>query len=266
MSRQKELSQHYLISHKYLERLIEFVNPLSTDIIVEIGPGKGAFSTHLAKKCKKLFLVEKDILLIKQLHTLFSTEKNVIIINTDILSTPLKKISAEPVLLFSNLPFSITTEFLVYLVMNRDLINRAVVVFQKEVAERLVAAAGTQAYAWQSVWIQCFFHVQAGPSIPPSAFKPRPSVVSTSLQLVPRLERRCVKREKAFLRFIRMLFKHRKKKLSNALPKDIKEALLQRNALWKKRLNERVYKFTPEDLWTIFNLRFTSPGEEGESA
>ena len=247
MRRRRELSQNFLRDLSYAEKMVTLLAPEKSDTVVEVGPGEGIISKLLAGRCIKLLLIEKDRLLVEKLQEEFSSLSHVKILCADALKTPLREILSDPALLISNLPFSITSEFLIYLVENRALIKRAVITFQKEVAERILSAPGEKTYSWQSVWMQSFFKVERGFNIPPSAFHPRPKVTSTVLRLIPREDRLSVEKTSGFLSFLRHVFSGRKRKLSSVLPSHIKEKIENRELL-----EQRVYRIQAEDYFSFF--------------
>lgn len=250
--RRKELSQNFLISQEVVEKIVEFLDPGENDVIVEVGPGQGILTEMILKRKSKVIAVERDTLLSKHLENLKKKYLNFDFIIGDIRNITLDKIG-EKVILFSNLPFSITGDFINYLLRERDKISKAVIVFQKEVVDKICALQGEKEYSGLSVIIQAMFEVEAGFEIPPHFFKPSPEVWAKIVKLKPKSVLQG--EEKVFADFVEKVFKgNRKKKIKNIFKKYMGKLSDIDDLFHKLGIDpeERVYKLMPVDYIGLF--------------
>ena len=144
----KSLGQNFLIDKNIIDIIVKAGNIKKDDTILEVGPGTGNLTERiLLKNPKKFFAVEKDKLLIKKLYEKF--KEKVILINEDILKIDEKKYSNTPIVVFGNLPFNVSTQILVKWIRYKNLNNifkKFILMFQKEVAERIIAEANNKNY------------------------------------------------------------------------------------------------------------------------
>ena len=146
---QKKLGQHFLNNPQIIHKIISRARFRGTDVVLEIGPGKGALTLPLAKQVRKVIAVEKDAQLISLLEKrlLHKGITNVTLFEADILTFDFRKIDLPPpdkVQVIGNLPYNISTPILEKLIGNRGRLSRAVLMFQLEIAERLTASPGSR--------------------------------------------------------------------------------------------------------------------------
>ena len=182
-SAHKSMGQNFLINPSLTKKIISLSGDLSKHNIIEIGPGPGCLTRSILEQenIKKLILVEKDQKFIPFLEELCSQSKGKLeIINADILNIDFTKIfmAEEGGVIISNLPYNISSEFLLKSCKENKSISKMVVMFQKEVAERIIAQPGTKKYGRISVLVQSFFKVKKILNISPNAFTPQPKVNS----------------------------------------------------------------------------------------
>ena len=183
----KSLGQNFLIDRNVLEEIVETVEVENKEIL-EIGPGSGNLTTFiLKKKPKKVYAIEKDDELALLLRDKFANE--ITIINDDVLKVSEDKISSEKLTVFGNLPYNISTEILSKWIVNIDKnfwFENLVLMFQKEVAERIIAESNTSKYGRLSILSSWKLNIKKIIDIKPQSFSPRPKIDSTLLLFTPR--------------------------------------------------------------------------------
>ena len=183
----KSLGQNFLIDRNVLEQIVDTVEITGKEVL-EIGPGSGNLTTFILKKNpKKVYTIEKDDELALLLKDKFSDE--ITIINEDVLKISEDKISNEKLTVFGNLPYNISTEILSKWIVNLDKkiwFESLVLMFQKEVAERIVAESNTSKYGRLSILSNWKLNIEKIIDIKPQSFSPRPKIDSTLLLFTPR--------------------------------------------------------------------------------
>ncbi len=218
----KRLGQHFLHDSNAIRKIISKAGFQSEDSVLEIGPGKGALTLPLAASVGKVIAVEKDTRLCIELRERLKKQDigNVILVNQDILDWDFESgFSAKSrIKVIGNLPYNISTPFLGKLIENRTRVSRAVLMFQLEIAERLVAGPGNKTYGALSVRVQYHAHTTPLLKVSKNAFFPKPKVDSMVLELdFSRPHPRRVTDEAGFWRLVRGAFSHRRKTLLNSL-------------------------------------------------
>ena len=183
----KSLGQNFLIDPNILNQIVDAVDIKNKEIL-EIGPGSGNLTQYiLKKKPKKIYVIEKDNDLCLLLNEKFSDEIN--IINDDILKISENKISNKKLTVFGNLPYNISTEILSKWIVNLDKkiwFNSLILMFQKEVADRIIAKSGTSKYGRLSILSSWKLIVEKIIDIKPESFLPKPKIDSSLLVFSPR--------------------------------------------------------------------------------
>jgi len=211
-SREK-LSQTFLKNKGIVEKIALLVE--ENKIILEIGAGKGILTKALSQKAKRLIAVELD----EEKAITLSEEKlpNTIVINKDILSIDIARVSRyyeEKISVFGNIPYSITSPILFWLLQNKEGFDKAIIMVQKEVAARLLAKPRTKEYGIPTVILGRSFHLKKKFDVSPGSFLPKPKVFSTVIELKTRGQEVLPGIEKAiFTRIVRNAFAHRRKKV-----------------------------------------------------
>jgi 16S rRNA (adenine1518-N6/adenine1519-N6)-dimethyltransferase len=216
-----KLGQNFLVSATAQAAIVDALGDLSARTVVEIGPGRGAITVLLAGRARRLVAVELDRELAPRLRAEFAERESVSILEGDVLETDLTALRAgedEKLLVVGNLPYSITSEILLRLFRYAGEIERAVIMVQREVADRIAAAPGTRDYGVLTVTAQMYARVEKLMTLPPGAFSPPPQVHSTVLRLTmaPRFGELGVEPE-GFLRFVRSCFAQKRKMLGKNL-------------------------------------------------
>ena len=184
----KSLGQNFLTDRNILEKIIG-ITKIEKKSILEVGPGTGNLTSYILKKNpKKIFLVEKDENLVSFLTNQFNDK--VTIINDDILSIEEKKLFKEKLIVFGNLPYNISTEILCKWILNLDSnyfwFNCLILMFQKEVADRIISNFDSAKYGRLSVLSQWKLDVTKICDIKPNSFYPKPKVDSSLLYFRPK--------------------------------------------------------------------------------
>ena len=211
----KSLGQNFLTDKNIIDKIVNTV-PIKDKIILEVGPGTGNLTSYiLKKKPKKTYLIEKDNELILSLKKNF--QNKVEIINNDILKINEKKISKEILTVFGNLPYNISTEILCKWVVglnNKDFwFDNLVLMFQKEVAERIIAKYNSSNYGRLTVLANWKLEIKKILDIRPECFVPMPKVDSSLLIFKPKKNFYPLKDPKNIEMITRIFFNHRRKML-----------------------------------------------------
>ena len=212
----KSLGQNFLIDHNILEQIVNTVEIKNKEIL-EIGPGSGNLTQYiLKKKPKKVYVIEKDNNLSLLLHEKFNDEID--IINEDVLTISEDKISQEKLTVFGNLPYNISTEILSKWIVNlskKFWFDELILMFQKEVANRIVAKSGTSNYGRLSILTNWKLNVKKIIDIKPESFSPRPKIDSSLLVFFPKKKFFNLKNPKNLEMITRVFFNQRRKKIKN---------------------------------------------------
>ena len=210
----KSLGQNFLIDRNVLEQIVDVVE-IENKEVLEIGPGSGNLTTFILKKNpKKVYVIEKDDELALLLQDKFTNE--IMIINDDVLQISEDKISSEKLTVFGNLPYNISTEILSKWIINLDKkiwFESLILMFQKEVAERIVAASNTSKYGRLSILSRWKLDIKKIIDIKPQSFSPRPKIDSTLLLFTPREKVFELKDAKNLEMITRVFFSQRRKML-----------------------------------------------------
>ena len=184
----KSLGQNFLTDRNILEKIIGTAK-IEKKSILEVGPGTGNLTSYILKNNpKKVFLVEKDESLVSFLSNEFNDK--VTIINDDILNVDEKKISKDKLIVFGNLPYNISTEILCKWILNLENDNFwfdcLVLMFQKEVADRIISNFNSNKYGRLSVLSRWKLDVEKITDIKPNSFYPKPKIDSSLLYFKPK--------------------------------------------------------------------------------
>ena len=183
----KSLGQNFLIDRNLIEKIVDVVDIFDHEVL-EIGPGTGNLTSYiLKKKPKKFYVIEKDNDLSVLLEEKFIDE--ITVINDDVLNISENKISTKKLIVFGNLPYNISTEILSKWIvnLNKDFwFTHLVLMFQKEVADRIIAPTNTSKYGRLSILSNWKLNIKKITDIKPESFSPRPKIDSTLLLFTPK--------------------------------------------------------------------------------
>ena len=210
----KSLGQNFLIDRAILDKIVN-ITPIEDKTILEVGPGTGNLTSFiLKKKPKKVFVIEKDNDLAENLNENFKDQLT--IINDDILNINENLLFDEKVTVFGNLPYNISTEILSRWIINLEdnfWFDHLVLMFQKEVADRIIAEFNTSAYGRLSILSNWKLNIKKICDIKPESFTPRPKIDSSLLYFSPKLNFYKIKDPKNLEKITRIFFSHRRKML-----------------------------------------------------
>jgi 16S rRNA (adenine1518-N6/adenine1519-N6)-dimethyltransferase len=235
----RSLGQNFLHDQNISRKIVNAIAPDPSDVIVEVGPGTGALTRHLAGRARELIVVEIDERVIRYLSEL-TAGLGVRVTHGDFLNTDLAAIAAETgtrVRIVGNVPYHITSPILFHILDFRSSVRDVTIMVQREVARRIVASPGTKEYGILSVFCQLFGNPKIMFDVSPNAFTPKPKVTSSVIRYeILTAPRYPVADESFFRMVIRGVFGKRRKTLRNSLsylfedglPPGIPEADLQR--------------------------------------
>lgn len=219
----KQLGQHFLTDPAAAKMIVSRSGISSEDVVLEIGAGLGALTVPAATIAKKVYAIEKD----RQIAGLLKTElfesnlSNVVLIEKSILNIEIQELTEtinSKIVVIGNLPYNISSQILVQLVMSRSVIKRAILMFQKELAKRLTAQPGGKDYGRITVMLNYCAHIKKLADVNAVLFFPRPRVDSEVLEIkfkqtpkYPAID------EHFFFRVVKAAFSKRRKTLKNAL-------------------------------------------------
>ena len=211
----KSLGQNFLIDKKIIDKIVN-IEDIENRVIIEVGPGTGNLTEKIIqKKIKKIYVIEKDNNLSIELKKKFKNDIN--IINDDVLNIDEKKIDKEKIIVFGNLPYNISTEILVNWIINLDKtyfwFDTLILMFQKEVADRIIAKYNTSEYGRLSIISNWKLDIEKICDIGPESFVPKPKIDSSLLIFKPKKKFFILKDPKNLEKITRIFFNHRRKML-----------------------------------------------------
>ena len=209
----KSLGQNFLVDENILKKIVD-IYEIQDRSVLEIGPGTGNLTSFILKnKPKKLFVVEKDKDLVLGLRKKF--KDFLVIVNEDILDIDEKKFSKEKLIVFGNLPYNISTEILCKWILNLDndefWFECLILMFQKEVADRIISNVNTSNYGRLSILAKWKLDIVRICNIKPSCFFPKPKIESSLLLFKPKKNFFKIDNPKNIELVTRSFFNHRRK-------------------------------------------------------
>lgn len=230
--RKPKLGQNFLIDAGAASRVIEALGDVSNRTVIEIGPGRGVLTDLLVSRARRVIGIELDRVLAAQLRMKYATRENIEVLESDFVTAEfpsmvgrrpgplhdLRPTQPETVDIVGNLPYYITSDIVLRILELHNNIERAVIMVQREVADRIAAEPGSRDYGLLSATAQLFARVDKLFTLPPGAFSPPPQVHSgvVRLTMAPRLEELQVE-EAPFIAFLKAAFAQKRKTLANNL-------------------------------------------------
>jgi 16S rRNA (adenine1518-N6/adenine1519-N6)-dimethyltransferase len=263
-----KLGQHFLVDDAAAMQIVEALGNIAQATVLEIGPGRGAMTSLLAPRSRRLIAIELDRVLAAQLRMNFGLVPNVEIIEGDILSIDLDSIfgpkpgssrpgmqqTPEAARVVGNLPYFITSDILLRLFEYRKYFDTIVLMVQREVADRLASPPGGKDYGLLSATAQIYARVESLFTLPPASFSPPPKVHSSVVRLTieDKLDRLQVP-EAGFIQFLKLSFGQKRKTLWNNLKAQYDSDTLKA-ALGKAHVepNTRAEALTLEDSAAVY--------------
>ena len=251
MKFKKSLGQNLLIDKNILKKITSLTSFKDKEII-EIGAGTGNLSVEILKLLpKKLICIEKDKVFVKDLKLLFKNEKNLSIINADILKLNLKELISNETIVIGNLPYNISTQILIKFIRFNPWppkFNKMIFMFQKEVGEKIIANLGSKDYSRLSIISKSRFKILSHFYVSKNSFFPKPKVDSIVIEFEPIIRKDLNFKSIKSLEYITNVFFSNKRKMINKTFKKLKinnDKFLQINnidlTLRPEKLSENLY-------------------------
>ena len=210
----KSLGQNFLIDKNIIDKIINSV-PITDNEILEVGPGTGNLTREILKKNpSKMYLVEKDTFLAENLEKI--ADERVKIFNEDILKFDENLLSKNKIIVFGNLPYNVSTEILstwITKLKNDYWFSDLVLMFQKEVADRIIAQFNTSTYGRLSILANWRLNINKICDISPESFSPKPKIQSSLIHFTPKKNFVEIKNPLNLEKITRIFFSHRRKML-----------------------------------------------------
>lgn len=244
VARKPKLGQHFLIDPHAAETIVEALGKISDQVVIEIGPGRGALTELLLPRAGHLITIELDHVLAAQMRLKYSRFSNLEVVEGDFLRIEVPtllhhkpgllndRIPGSPVQMTArvvgNIPYYITSDILLKLFADHKRFDRFVLMMQKEVADRVLARPGSSDYGLLSATAQLYTNVEKILTLPPGAFNPPPKVHSMVLRFetAPRFDELQVP-EDEFIDFLKLTFAQKRKTLANNLRVRYEDALVK---------------------------------------
>jgi 16S rRNA (adenine1518-N6/adenine1519-N6)-dimethyltransferase len=227
-----KLGQNFLVDGNAARKIVEALGDISERTVIEIGPGRGVLTSLLLPRARRVIGIELDRVLAAQLRMKYAMRPNLEVLESDFVTAEfpsmvgrrpgplhdLRPTQPDTVDVIGNLPYYITSDIVLRILELHANIERAVIMVQKEVADRIAAEPGSRDYGLLSATTQLFARVDKLFSLPPEAFSPPPQVNSGVIRLTmaPRLEELQVE-EEPFIQFLKAAFAQKRKTLTNNL-------------------------------------------------
>jgi 16S rRNA (adenine1518-N6/adenine1519-N6)-dimethyltransferase len=221
----KSLGQNFLVDPNQQRRIVDALDVTAADTVIEIGPGQGALTQHLALRAGRLVLVELDNELAPSLRARYADQPHVTVVHADFMDVDLAALvdDVRAVKVVGNIPYNITTPIIFRLLERAIRPSQIVLMIQKEVADRILAPAGSGEYGALSVGVRSVAKVERLFNVSREAFRPVPRVMSSVIRITP----------------------HQPPPLSDAEERDLRE--LTRAAFsWRRKQLQKILRSSPE--------------------
>jgi len=219
MKTKKHLGQHFLIDQNIAKKIVESLTFKKEDKIscIEIGPGKGVLTQYLLQKKEyNLTAIEYDYEAVDYLKYNIPSIKNHIV-QIDFLKYDIAQNFAHPIVMIGNLPYNISAPIFFKIIDNKDIVEQAVFMIQKEVAERIASKHGTKKYGILSVLLQSYFDIEYLFTVNENVFDPPPKIKSAVIRLTRKKENYEIADYKEFKKLVKQIFGQRRKMIRNTL-------------------------------------------------
>ena len=233
----KSLGQNFLIDKNIIHKIINASEINSNDEILEVGPGTGNLTELIiSKNPKNIHVIEKDENLAIELEKKYLDKIN--IIKRDILKIPFEFYSKKKFLILGNLPYNISTKILSNWCLNNNLsVSKMILMFQKEVAERILAQVNSREYSRITILSKWKFNIKKVIDVKPNSFFPKPKVHSTVLEFLPKKQIYKIKDPKNLEKVTKVFFSQRRKMVKKPI-----------NILFKNyRFDYKKFNINPSD-------------------
>lgn len=215
ISAKKSLGQNFIIDDNICRKIVSALNLNREDTVLEIGPGRGALTGLLLQQTGRVYALEKDLELCRELSE-YLPDLNLVC--ADATHFDWARLSSLPRLkLIGNLPYNIASRLIWDIASQGPAFFKAVFMVQKEVGQRIVSLPGSRSYGSLSVWVQSFLQPKMLFKVPPTVFRPRPKVDSTVLSLMPLADEKKIFSSDSLSRTLKILFQNRRKQMGTIL-------------------------------------------------
>ena len=213
----KSLGQNFLHDENIINKIINASKISSEDQVLEVGPGTGFLTKFIiSQKPKKIYVVEKDKSLAGELERKYFKKINVI--KKDILKIPNDFYSGKKFLILGNLPYNISTKILSNWCLNNKLnVSKMILMFQKEVAERILANVNSREYSRITILSKWKFDIHKITDVKPNSFFPKPKINSTVLEFIPRTKIYEIENPKNLEKITKVFFSQRRKMINKPI-------------------------------------------------
>ena len=224
----RSLGQNFLVDEKYVRKIVAAIRPMSGDVVIEIGPGRGALTRELLNQGAKVLAIELDRALVPELRVDLGGTGRFNVVEADASEADLRELldrfhpGTPKAKLVANLPYYISTAILQHLSAERHCLSALVLMFQREVVERITAKPGSSERGYLTVLVEAAFAVERLFDVPPEAFRPRPKIWSSVVRLIPKAQSSAD--DDAFRRLLSSGFSQKRKTIANNLKRSYPEA------------------------------------------
>jgi 16S rRNA (adenine1518-N6/adenine1519-N6)-dimethyltransferase len=221
MRAKRSLGQNFLVDGNYVSKIVNAVHPERDEVVIEIGPGRGALTRELPDRGAKVLAIELDRELVPKLRDEHGSTGRFIVVEADASEADIRKLldqfypETPKAKLVANLPYYISTAILQHLANERHCLSELVLMFQREVVERITARPGSSERGYLTVLVEAAFMVERLFDVPPEAFRPRPKIWSSVVRLIPKPPSPAD--DAAFRRLVSLGFSQKRKTLANNL-------------------------------------------------
>ena len=218
----KKFGQNFLKDAAIIHGIIQSINPLPSDLLIEIGPGLGALTKPLLEKTNRLLAIELDRDIVGWIENEYS-KKNITVFNEDVLNFNFNQFD-QKIRIVGNLPYNISTPILFKCIDNILIIKDLHFMLQKEVVDRMIAIPSSPEYGRLSVMLQYYFAMEHLLDVPKESFEPEPKVESSFVRLIPYEQYPFIANNiEQFARIVKEAFSQRRKTIRNTLKSFITE-------------------------------------------
>lgn len=224
----KSFGQNFLVDRNYITKIIHALNPQEGETIVEIGAGRGALTENLIESgAEEVIAIELERGMVSILRERFAGRENFKLVESDALLIDfdelLKTENQKPkTKLVANLPFNISTAILQKLIEQREHFSEMILMFQREVVERITAKVGNSQRGFLTVLTEAYLTAEKLFDVPPNAFAPAPKVWSAVVRLKPKIDV-AIENEKSFRRIVSAGFRQKRKTITNNLKSEFRD-------------------------------------------
>jgi 16S rRNA (adenine1518-N6/adenine1519-N6)-dimethyltransferase len=222
----KSFGQNFLVDENYIDKIIHALDPQKGEMIVEIGAGRGALTEKLIESDAEVLAIELERDMIAILKERFGKAENFHLIESDALKVDYSEFkiqdSKSKIKIVANLPYYISTAILQKLIEQRAVFSEFILMFQREVVERITAQVGNSERGFLSVLVQNYLETERLFDVPPKAFRPSPKVTSAVARLTPKANVE-TENEELFRAVVSMAFTQKRKTILNNLKNAVPE-------------------------------------------